>query len=170
MALTQQATSSFKVKRLTQCAMLTALALIFSYIEFLLPINIGLPGIKLGIANIVIVIAIYKLGAVSGLVINIARILLSALLFGNMFSAIYALCGGLLSLLVMILLQKTKWFSVIGVSMAGGVFHNVGQILVATVLVSSVKALYYFPVLLLAGLVTGIINGFISTLVLRALK
>jgi len=150
--------------------MLTALALIFSYIEFLVPISIGLPGIKLGIANIVIVIAIFKLGDSYGLVINVARILLSALLFGNMFSAIYALCGGLLSLLVMVLLKKTKLFSVVGVSMAGGVFHNVGQILVAMVIVSSVKALYYFPVLLLAGLVTGIINGVISTLILRALR
>lgn len=150
--------------------MLTALALIFSYIEFLIPISIGLPGIKLGIANVVIVVAIYKLGASYGLVINIARILLAALLFGNMFSAIYALCGGLLSLIVMVLLKKTNLFSIVGVSMAGGVFHNVGQILIATVLVSSVKALYYFPVLLFAGLVTGIINGVISTLILRALK
>jgi len=168
--LTQQAINSKRVKKLTQCAMLTALALIFSYIEFLIPISIGLPGIKLGIANVVIVVAIYKLGASYGLVINIARILLAALLFGNMFSAIYALCGGLLSLIVMVLLKKTNLFSIVGVSMAGGVFHNVGQILIATVLVSSVKALYYFPVLLFAGLVTGIINGVISTLILRALK
>lgn len=166
----QQRTKSFGVKKLTQCAMLTALALIFSYIEFLVPISIGLPGIKLGIANIVIVVAIYRLGGGYGFVINIARILLSALLFGNMFSAIYALCGGLLSLAVMLLLKKTGWFSVVGVSMAGGVFHNVGQILMAILLVGSGKVLYYFPVLLLAGMATGIINGFIDTLVLRALK
>ncbi|MDO5331727.1 MAG: Gx transporter family protein [Bacillota bacterium] len=166
----QQRTNSFTSKKLTQCAMLTALALIFSYIEFLVPISIGLPGIKLGIANIVIVVAIYKLGGSYGFVINIARILLSALLFGNMFSAIYSLCGGLLSLAVMLLLKKTGWFSVIGVSMAGGVFHNVGQIMMAILLVGSGKVLYYFPVLLFAGLVTGIINGFLDTLIIRALK
>lgn len=166
----QQRTKTFGANKLTQCAMLTALALIFSYIEFLVPISIGLPGIKLGIANIVIVVAIYKLGGVYGFVINIARILLSALLFGNMFSAIYALCGGLVSLAIMLLLKKTNLFSVVGVSMAGGVFHNVGQILMAIILVGSGKVLYYFPVLLLAGMSTGIINGFIDTLILRALK
>ena len=166
----QQRTKTFGANKLTQCAMLTALALIFSYIEFLVPISIGLPGIKLGIANIVIVVAIYKLGGTYGFVINIARILLSALLFGNMFSAIYALCGGLVSLAIMLLLKKTNLFSVVGVSMAGGVFHNVGQILMAIILVGSGKVLYYFPVLLLAGMATGIINGFIDTLILRALK
>lgn len=166
----QQRTKAFGANKLTQCAMLTALALIFSYIEFLVPISIGLPGIKLGIANIVIVVAIYKLGGAYGFVINIARILLSALLFGNMFSAIYALCGGLVSLAIMLLLKKTNLFSVVGVSMAGGVFHNVGQILMAIILVGSGKVLYYFPVLLLAGMATGIINGFIDTLILRALK
>lgn len=165
-----QQPTKFTAENITKCAVLTALALIFSYIEFLLPLSIGLPGIKLGIANIVIVVTIYMLGTVEGLIINVARILLSALLFGNMFSCFYALAGGLVSLLVMAILKKTGIFSTLGVSMAGGVFHNVGQIIVATFIVSSSKVLYYFPVLLFAGLATGIINGFISTLILRSLK
>ena len=157
-------------KKLATCAALTALALIFSYVEFLVPISLGIPGIKLGLANIVVLIAIYSLGSGYGLFINLARIALSALLFGNVFSAIYALSGGLLSLAVMLLAKKAGVFSVIGVSIAGGVFHNFGQLLIAAIVMQTPKILYYFPVLTIAGLITGILTGFIATLALRALK
>lgn len=163
-------TKTFSAKQITTGALLTALALIFSYIEVLIPFNLGLPGIKLGLANIVVVVALYKLGPKYGFIINVARICLVALLFGNMFSAVYALSGGILSFVCMMLLMKTKLFSVVGVSMAGGVFHNAGQMLAAIVLVSSAKAIYYFPVLLIAGMVTGIVIGMIATLIMRALK
>lgn len=159
-----------KTKSLATGAVLTSLALIFSYIEFLIPINIGAPGIKLGLANIVVVVCIYKLTPKYGIIINIARICLVALLFGSMFSALYALAGGLLSLAVMVLLKKTNLFSVIGVSMAGGVAHNLGQIIAAILLMQTKEILLYFPVLVISGMVTGIVNGFISTLVLRSLR
>jgi len=157
-------------KKLALTSVLTALALIFSYIEFLIPISIGFPGAKLGFANLVIIIALFKLGSGYAFGINIIRILLSALLFGNMFSAIYALCGGVLSIVVMILLKKTNLFSVIGVSMAGGVFHNIGQLLIATVIIKNANTLLYFPVLLLLGMAAGIINGIISTLIMKKLE
>lgn len=149
--------------------MLTSLALIFSYIEFLIPFNFGAPGIKLGLANIVVVVCIYKLPAKYGLAINVARICLSALLFGSMFSAAYALAGGLVSLAVMLLLKKTNLFSVIGVSMAGGVAHNMAQMVTAMLLMQTKGILAYGPVLLLSGMATGIVNGLITTLVLKAL-
>ena len=158
-----------KTRQLASCALLTSLALIFSYVEFLVPLSFALPGIKLGLANIVIVIALYSINAGYALFINAARVLLSALLFGNMFSALYSLAGCLLSFAVMWLLKKTGLFSICGVSMAGGVFHNMGQLAVAAAAMQSSAVIYYYPVLLLAGMATGIGIGIIATLVLRVL-
>ena len=160
--------STTTVKRLATCSALTALALIFSYVEVLIPFNFGVPGIKLGLANIVVLIALYAYGPKYGFVINLARIALSALLFGNAFSILYALCGGMIALLVMMLTKKAKVFSIIGVSMSGGVFHNLGQLFVAAFVMQTGKIMLYFPVLLIAGMVTGILNGFIAALVLNA--
>ena len=157
-------------KSLAICSALTALALIFSYVEVLIPFSFGIPGVKLGLANIVVLISIYTLGAKYGLFINLARIALSALLFGNAFSVMYAAAGGLLALTVMLLAKRAGIFSVIGVSMSGGVFHNMGQLATAALVMQTPGIIYYFPVLLIAGMITGIVNGFIATLVLRALK
>ena len=157
-------------KRLAVCSALTALALIFSYVEVLIPFSFGIPGIKLGLANIVVLISIYALGPRYGLLINAARIGLSALLFGNAFSVIYAFAGGLVSFCIMLLAKKAGVFSVIGVSMAGGVFHNLGQLLIAALVMQTSKIMYYFPVLLIAGMITGVLTGFIAYLVLRALR
>ena len=157
-------------RALTTCALLTALALVFSYIEYLLPLNFGIPGVKLGLANIVVVLAPYYLGPKYGLYINIARICLAALLFGSMFSALYALAGGLVSLAVMVLLKRTDKFSLTAVSAAGGVLHNLAQICVAAAITRTAGIFGYFPVLLLAGLATGIFNGIVCILVLRKLK
>lgn len=151
-----------RTSKLTIAAMLSCLALIFSYIEFLIPIDFGMPGIKLGLANLLIVIALYGLEWKYALTINIVRIILSGLLFSGVFGVIYSLSGGLLSFLVMVILKKTKKFSIIGVSMAGGVFHNLGQILMAAKLVSNIKIFCYFPVLLFSGMATGILIGFIA--------
>lgn len=148
--------------KLTIAAMLSCLALIFSYIEFLIPIDFGMPGIKLGLANLLIIIALYGLQWKYALTINIARITLSGLLFSGVFGLIYSLAGGLLSFLVMVILKQTKKFSIVGVSMTGGVFHNLGQLLIAAQLVSNTKIFYYFPVLLFSGIVTGIIIGFFA--------
>ena len=154
----------------TTCALLSALALIVSYIEFLLPLNVGLPGIKLGLANIVVVLALYYLGPQYALLINLIRIALSALLFGSLFSGLYALAGGLVSLGVMVLLKKTGLFSLTAVSMAGGAFHNLAQLIVAALVASTSDVFLYLPVLFVAGIATGIFNGIVCTLVLRKLK
>ena len=153
-----------------ECALLTALALIFSYIEFLLPINIGLPGIKIGLANIAAVMALYRMGPKYALAINVVRIALSALLFGNLISGIYALCGGLVSLAGMVLLKKAGLFSTAGVSMAGGVFHNLGQLMVAAIAVSNFRMFIYFPVLVFTGIATGIATGIIAYVVIKKLS
>ena len=152
------------------CGVLTALALIFSYIEFLIPLPIAIPGIKLGLANIVVLVCLYLLGEKYAFFINCTRIALAALLFGSLFSALYALAGGLVSFAAMALLKRTGWFSVCGVSMAGGVFHNMGQLAVAAFLVDSAQVFYYFPVLLLSGMATGILIGILGTLILRSVS
>ncbi len=147
-----------------------ALALIFSYVESLIPINFGIPGVKLGLANLVIVIALYKMQLPEVYLLNVVRILLSGFIFGNYFSILYSLAGGLLSLSVMAFLKRFPSFSVMGVSMAGGVFHNVGQLIVAALVVETYSVFYYVPVLLIAGLVTGFLIGLLSAEMLKRLK
>lgn len=147
----------------------TALALIFSYVETLIPIQFGIPGVKLGLANLIIVIALYRMKLSEVYLLSIVRVLLAGFIFGNYFSIIYSLAGGLLSLTVMALLRKKGGFSVIGVSIAGGVFHNIGQLIVASVIVETFSVMYYVPVLLIAGLVTGLLIGIASDGMLKRL-
>ena len=148
----------------------TALALIFSYVETLIPIQFGIPGAKLGLANLVIVIVLYKTDWKEALLLSVVRIVLSGFIFGNLFSIIYSLAGGILSLAVMAAIRKDKGFSVIGVSMAGGVCHNIGQLIVAMIVVQTYQVGYYLPVLLIAGLATGMLIGVISSGVLKRLS
>ena len=155
--------------RVAYFGVFTALALIFSYVETLIPINFGIPGVKLGLANLVIVIALYKMKLTEVYLLSVVRVLLSGFIFGNYFSIIYSLAGGLLSLTVMALLKKSKGFSVMGISVAGGVFHNVGQLIVA-MLVVAFSVGYYFPVLLVAGLITGLVIGIVSAEMLKRIK
>ena len=133
----------------------TALALIFSYVELLIPINFGIPGAKLGLANLVIIIVLYKTDWKEALLLSVVRIVLAGFLFGNLFGILYSLAGGILSLAVMALLKRSGAFSIIGVSMAGGVSHNVGQLIMAMLVVETYAVGYYLPVLLIAGLITG---------------
>ena len=140
----------------------TTLALIFSYVETLIPIQFGIPGVKLGLANLIIVIALYRMKLSEAYLLSIVRVLLAGFIFGNYFSIIYSLAGGLLSLTVMALLRKKGGFSVIGVSIAGGVFHNIGQLIIASVIVETFSVMYYVPVLLIAGLVTGLLIGILG--------
>lgn len=142
--------------------MLTALAMIFSYVESLIPISFGVPGIKLGLANLVVLSALYFMSPGEVLAVSAARILLLGFLFGNGMSILYSLAGGLLSFAVMLTLMKNRGFSEIGVSVAGGVSHNIGQILVAALVLHSLKLFYYLPVLILSGLVTGILIGILG--------
>ena len=147
----------------------TALALIFSYVETLIPVSFGIQGVKLGLANLIIVIALYKMRLKEVYLLSVTRILLSGFLFGNYFSILYSLAGGLLSLTVMALLKKREGYTVIGISAAGGVFHNVGQLLVAMAVVESFAISGYLPVLLIAGLLTGLLIGILAGQMLKRL-
>ena len=157
-------------KRITLVALMAALALIFSYIEVLFPFNIGIPGVKLGIANLVIIVALYVLGPKYALTINVIRILLAGLLFNGLFGACYAMAGALVSFLVMYLLKKTDVFSVVGVSIAGGVSHNFGQILLAAIIVETPAIFTYFPVLIFSGIVSGAVIGIVATLIIKRIN
>ena len=151
-------------------ALMASLALIFSYVEAIIPYNPGIPGIKLGIANVVTVIALYKYGWKEAASVSVIRIIVAGLLFNGVFGMLYSLAGAVLSLIGMIGLKKTGLFSVIGVSMAAGVLHNMGQLLVAAALIEDLRIFFYFPVLLFSGIAAGILVGIISTMVLRVVK
>ena len=156
--------------RVAYFGVFTALALMFSYIETMIPIQFGVPGIKLGLANIMIVIMLYKSSAKEALLLSIVRIMLSGFWFGNLSSILYSIAGGVLSLGIMTLLKKQGGFSVIGVSVAGGVSHNVGQLIVAMLVVETYQVGYYFPVLLVAGVLTGLGIGVASQEVLKRIR
>lgn len=156
--------------RVAYFGVFTALALMFSYIETMIPIQFGVPGIKMGLANIMIVIMLYKSSAKEALLLSIVRIMLSGFLFGNLSSILYSIAGGVLSLGIMTLLKKQGGFSVIGVSVAGGVSHNVGQLIVAMLVVETYQVGYYFPVLLVAGVLTGLGIGVASQEVLKRIR
>ncbi len=155
-------------KRIASISVFTALALIFSYIEAILPFNFGIPGVKLGIANIVVVVALYQLGAKEAIGISLIRVFIIGLLFGNILSLIYSLSGAVLSLIGMMICKHLK-LSVIGVSAIGGVLHNTGQLIAAAILLQSGALIYYFPVLLISGLITGILIGIVSFSINRVL-
>lgn len=138
---------------------LTALALIFSYVESLIPIPVPVPGLKIGLANLMVVFLLYTTGPKEAFLLNLVRVLLSGFLFGNLSSILYSLSGAALSFLVMFLLKRTGLFSVVGVSIAGGTAHNLGQILVAAFVLESADLFFYAPVLMITGELTGFFIG-----------
>ena len=156
-----------RTKKIALFGMLVALAFIFSYIEHLIPLPLP-TGVKLGVANIVILVALYFLGLKEAVAISFVRILLSGFAFG-ISTVPYSLVGGGLSLFVMALLKKSDKFGLAGVSVTGSVFHNIGQTLVAMWLLGK-NTMYYFPLLLFSGIIAGVLIGFISALVLQKLK
>lgn len=158
-----------KAKKIALYGMMVALAFAFSYLESLIPFNFGIPGVKLGLANIVVVVALYTMKSGEAFTIAIFRIILAGLTFGNVYSLLYSLCGGILSFAIMYFVKKTK-LSIIGVSMLGGVCHNIGQLIVAAIVMQTARIVYYIPVLLIAGLVTGFLMGLISKLVIDRLS
>lgn len=157
-------------KKLANMAMLVALAMIFSYVESLIPINFGVPGMKLGVANLVTVTGLYFLEIPEVLAVSVLRVLLTGFLFGNGMSIIYSLAGAVVSLLAMVLVKKMDGIPIVGVSITGGVFHNIGQILVAMAVVENLKLIYYLPVLLVAGTVTGFVIGIVAGKILPVVK
>ena len=156
-------------KKVSLYGILVSLAFIASYIEVLIPFNFHIPGMKLGLANIAVLIALYTGGTKAGITVSIIRIILVGLTFGNPYSAIYGLSGGVMSLAVMIALKKTDFFGVMGVSMAGGVAHNLGQLLCAMILLKLPAVFTYLSYLILVGTVTGALIGIIDEEVLKRL-
>lgn len=151
-----------KIKKTAFCGLVLALALIAGYAENLVPVAVAIPGIKLGAANSVILILLYMVGVKEAFLVNISRALLSGFLFGSMSSILYSLSGAVLSLVVMTLLKKTDRFSISGVSMAGGVFHNIGQLTMAALVLETTAVWYYLPVLIITGSITGFLIGSLS--------
>lgn len=156
-----------KTRRIAICGVFTALAMIFSYIESLIPIPVGIPGFKLGVANIAIIAVIYVVGNSEAVIVNFLRILLTGILFGNLYSFIFSLVGGMLSIMLMIMLRRTKKFSMTGVSVAGGVSHNIGQIIAAVIVMETPAIAYYLPVLIVTGVVTGVVIGIVGQAVTK---
>lgn len=146
-----------------------ALAMVLGFIESQIPVLVMVPGVKLGLTNLVVLMALYRMGAADALVINFVRILLVGFTFANTFSMLYSLAGGMLSCLVMILLKHTKKFSVAGVSVAGGVAHNLGQMFVAMAVLSNTRLAYYFPALMISGVVAGVVIGILGAEVIKRL-
>ena len=151
-----------KVKKTAFCGLVLALALIAGYAESLIPVAVAIPGIKLGAANSVILILLYMAGIKEAFIVNISRAVLSGFLFGSMSSILYSLSGAVSSLLIMTLLKKMDRFSISGVSMAGGVFHNIGQLIMAAWVLETTAVWYYLPVLILSGCVTGLLIGVLT--------
>ena len=156
-------------KNIALFGIMVALAFTFSYFESLIPFNFGIPGVKLGLANLVVVVALYTMKPSEALFIAVVRIFLAGLTFGNFYSLAYSLCGGILSFIVMLLAKKTK-LSIIGASTLGGVCHNIGQIIVAAIVMQTIRIAYYLPVLLIAGMLTGLLMGILSNLIVNRVK
>ncbi|MCR5053768.1 MAG: Gx transporter family protein [Lachnospiraceae bacterium] len=157
-------------KRTAYIGMLLALAFILSYVEHLLPISIGVPGVKIGLANMVVIVAMETVGKKEAFVLSMVRVLLMAFTFSNFSMMLYSVSGALLSYAVMYLLIKTEKFSYMGISAAGGVAHNLGQIIVAVFLLDSAGLLYYMPVLIITGTLSGIAIGLLSSVIISRVK
>lgn len=159
-----------KSKKIATCGVLAALAIVFGYVEHLIPFPIGIYGIKLGIANICIIVLMYAVDAKTAIAVNLIRIAVCGILFGNVTSFIYSLVGGSCSFAVMLLLKKADRFSIVGVSVCGGVAHNVAQIIAAVFLFDELRIAFYLPVLLICGTITGELIGMVSIPIIKRLS
>lgn len=149
-------------KKVAILGVFLALALICSYVESLIPFYFGVPGMKLGLTNVVVLLLLYFFGAKEALLVSMMRILLSGFMFSNAFSILYSLAGGILSWAVMLLLKKTGRFHMVSISICGGITHNLGQILVAMVVVKNYYIFGYFPFLFIGGGITGLLIGLVA--------
>ena len=157
-------------KKIPYYGLFAALAILMGYVEMLIPVPVPIPGVKLGLANVIIIIMMYFMDVKSAFFVSLIRVVLSGLLFAGFAGLLYSLSGAMLSFAVMALLKKTDKFSIVGVSIAGGVFHNVGQIIVAALAVENVNMAYYLPFLLVSGVVTGMFIGIVAKTALGYLK
>ena len=159
-----------KTKRLAYLAVTISVAMVLSFVESRLPAFVAVPGVKVGLANIAVIFALYKFGAKEAVAISLIRVALVALLFGSFVSLLYSVAGAVLSLSGMLLLKKLAGLSEVGVSVCGGVLHNVGQIAVACVIMQTNVIVYYLPFLLLSGTVAGVVIGLASAMLIKKIK
>ena len=158
----------FDTKRITFLSFGVTLAMLLSYVEFLLPpIWSAIPGIKLGLPNVIIMYVFYKSGAVNAAIVSGLRLFLSALLFGSFMTFLYSLSGAVLSFIVILALKRTGWFSSVGVSIGGAVFHNLGQILMAIAILGTREIGYYMIVLTFTGIISGLFIGILASLMIK---
>ncbi len=148
---------------------LVALAMVLSFVESLIPLPLPVPGIKLGLANLVTISGLYLIGIPGTVLVTILRVVLVGFSFGNPYSMIYGLSGSFLSLFVMVLAKKHRWFSAAGISVLGGVFHNIGQVAFAAMIVQTAGVFVYLPTLLAAGMMAGAIIGILGGIIAERL-
>lgn len=159
------------LKKTVLLSLLISQSLILSIIELAIPIPVPIPGVKLGLPNIISLFTIITFGFKESLLVMVLRVILSSLITGNMASFIYSLAGGIFSILVMNFMYKFKnRFSLISISVTGSVFHNIGQILIASIVINNLKMFYYLPFLMISGVITGIIIGFTTQFTIELLK
>ena len=159
-----------KTKSIARFSLLCAMALVLGYFERFIPVAPGIPGVKLGLANTVLLYAVYLMGAKSAMLLMLAKVVLSGFLFAGLSGMLYSLAGGLLSLCVMLLLSRLKDVGIIGVSVGGAVSHNIGQIAVACMVVESRAVLGYLPVLMISAVITGTLTGIAAKYAIAALQ
>ena len=157
-------------KKLTTLALTISFAMILSYIESRIPAFVSIPGVKIGLANIAVIFSLYKFGIKGAVAVSMIRIILIALLFGSPVSLLYSLAGGVLSLGAMILLKRFTPLTEVAVSVCGGVLHNLGQIAMASLLLSTNVVLYYLPFLLISGLIAGVTVGIASAILIQRIR
>ena len=157
-------------KKLAILSLLVSVAMILSYVESLFPVFLAVPGVKLGLSNIATVFALYVLGAPCAICVSVVRVCLSALLFGNAVGLIYSLFGAAFALFSMIILKKIRVFSSIGVSVAGGVFHNLGQVVSAAIMMENAGIVSYFVPLLISGTISGVLIGLAAGILVERIE
>lgn len=159
-----------KIKQIAMMAILIALSFVLSYVDSLIVLPFGIPGIKLGIANIAIIYTLYKIGAKEAIVVSILRLVLSSILFGSVLTFLYSLVGAILSLSLMIILKKYTNLALITISISGAVLHNIGQIIVAVIVMATKEIVFYLPILIITGILSGIGVGILSVLTIKYTK
>ena len=157
-------------KKIATSALMIALAMILSFVESQIPSFFPIPGIKLGLANIAVIFALYRLSIKDAIVVSLIRVVVVSTLFGTSLTLAYSLSGAVLSLLIMVLLKKSDRFSIVGVSVAGGISHNIGQIIMAIILMHNSVISYYLPFLIISGIVTGVVIGLVSAKIVERVQ
>ena len=159
-----------KTKKIAVLALSIALAMILSFVESQIPAFVAIPGVKIGLANIAVVFVLYKLGWKEAVLISLVRVFMVSVLFGTAVSLFYSVAGAVLSLTGMVLLKRTGLFSTVAVSVTGGVLHNVGQILMACLLLETNVIVYYLPFLILSGVIAGVVIGVVSAIMVNRVQ